>query len=157
MLTSSFACCLGFVAKIADFGLARDLDVRTRINTRMYGTVRPLLPSHRLWTLMTHHSYQRFAQLDLARHPFIIRMCYLRPVLALWQPRLIDPGPIRDLAVEPAADHPHPAGDVYALGVLMWELYHGHRAWAGLSQTQVSCSPSVKTSAADPNLILTLP
>ncbi len=49
------------------------------------------------------------------------------------------------------------AVDVYALGVLMWELYHGHRAWAGLSQTQVSCSPSVKTSAADPNLILTLP
>ena len=41
MLTSSLACRLGFIAKIADFGLARDLDVRTRINTRMYGTVRP--------------------------------------------------------------------------------------------------------------------
>lgn len=29
----------GFVAKIADFGLARHLDIRTKIETRTYGTV----------------------------------------------------------------------------------------------------------------------
>ncbi|MEW5300051.1 MAG: hypothetical protein WDW36_003011 [Sanguina aurantia] len=34
----------GFVAKIADFGLARDLDVRTKIQTRTYGTLTHMPP-----------------------------------------------------------------------------------------------------------------
>jgi hypothetical protein len=29
---------------------------------------------------------------------------------------------------------------VYSVGVLLWEMYHGRRAWAGLTQLQVGGS-----------------
>ncbi len=31
----------------------------------------------------------------------------------------------------------HKSADVWAFGVLLWEMYSGQRAWAGMSYTQV--------------------
>lgn len=39
LLTSDEAAPHGFAAKVADFGLARQLDIRSRVETRTYGTV----------------------------------------------------------------------------------------------------------------------
>ena len=44
LLATDETCKLGLVAKIADFGLARNLDVSSRIETRTYGTVTHMPP-----------------------------------------------------------------------------------------------------------------
>ena len=55
MLRTAEDCCHGPVtAKVADFGLSRIMDVQSRMQTRMYGTVRPISASasqtvSRLW------------------------------------------------------------------------------------------------------------
>jgi len=33
--------------------------------------------------------------------------------------------------------------DVYAMGVLFWEMYHGCRAWGGMTQTQIIHAVSI--------------
>ena len=45
-------------------------------------------------------------------------------------------GSDRSASAQPRTVNPQ-AVDVYALGVLLWEMYHGRRAWAGLTQLQV--------------------
>mmetsp|Transcript_23522 Transcript_23522/g.51619 ORF Transcript_23522/g.51619 Transcript_23522/m.51619 type:complete len:903 (+) Transcript_23522:219-2927(+) len=73
----------GFVAKIADFGLARCLDIKTKIETKTYGTI-------------THQP-----------------------------PETLTSGIVSK------------AVDVYAFGVLLWQMYCGSRPWAGMSHGQI--------------------
>ena len=73
----------GFEAKVADFGLARDFSIVSRLGTRTYGTMSHVAPE----------------------------------VLA--------------------SDALSKASDVYSFGVILWELYTGQRAWAGLNFAQV--------------------
>ncbi|KAK9916182.1 hypothetical protein WJX75_009766 [Coccomyxa subellipsoidea] len=72
-----------FCAKVADFGLARDLGVVSRVETRTYGTLTHMAPE----------------------------------VLS--------------------ADMVSKTTDVYSFGVILWEMYNGQRAWAGLNTAQV--------------------
>lgn len=80
----------GFIAKVSDFGLSRDLDVKSKIKTNSYGTV-------------TH-----------------------------MPPELLRSGVLG------------PATDVYAFGVLLWEMYTGSRPWPGMSHGQVIQAVSVE-------------
>lgn len=73
----------GFDIKVADFGMARQLDVQSRIDTFSCGTI-------------THTA-----------------------------PELMDEG------------HLSKAADVFAAGVLMWELWAGCGAWSGMNQAQI--------------------
>ncbi|BDA44489.1 probable mitogen-activated protein kinase kinase kinase 11 at C-terminar half [Coccomyxa sp. Obi] len=72
-----------FCAKVADFGLARDLGVVSRVETRTYGTLTHMAPE--------------------------VLSC--------------------DIVSKGA--------DVYSFGVMLWEMYCGERAWAGLNTAQV--------------------
>jgi serine/threonine protein kinase len=83
LLTSSDAVPHRFTCKVADFGLARELYLQTRMETASYGTV-------------TH-----------------------------MPPELLTEGKLSK------------AADVFAFGVLLWEMATGSRAWAGMSHTQV--------------------
>lgn len=73
----------GFVAKIADFGLSRRLDMKSSITTKTYGTI-------------TH----------------------------------MPPEVLGDGAVSKAAD-------VYAFGVLLWQMYTSSRPWAGMGHAAI--------------------
>lgn len=73
----------GFDVKVADFGMARQLESGSRIDTMSCGTI-------------THSA-----------------------------PELMDEGRLS------------PAVDVFAIGVLLWELYNGRGAWTGMNQAQV--------------------
>eukprot|EP00884_Botryococcus_braunii_P014358 jgi/Botrbrau1/22923/Bobra.0030s0002.2 len=73
----------GFAAKIADFGLARQMDIQSRISTDSYGTVSYLAP-------------ETFTQGIIGK-----------------------------------------AADVYAFGVVMWEVVSHTRAWAGMLHAQI--------------------
>ncbi|BDA49774.1 probable mitogen-activated protein kinase kinase kinase 11 at C-terminar half [Coccomyxa sp. Obi] len=83
LLQSNEASPLGVTAKVADFGLSRDMLCASKIETRTCGTI-------------TH-----------------------------MPPELL------------SSDVMSKAADVYAFGVLMWELYSGARAWEGLNHAQV--------------------
>ncbi|KAK9834124.1 hypothetical protein WJX81_000060 [Elliptochloris bilobata] len=72
-----------FKAMVSDFGLARDMDVRSRLQTQTYGTITHMPP---------------------------------------------------ELLLDDAMGKP---GDVYAWGVLAWEMLAGCRAWAALNYGQV--------------------
>lgn len=73
----------GFVAKVADFGMARQMGIEERIRTNQYGTV-------------THCSPELLLESTVSK-----------------------------------------ASDIWAFGVIMWELFYGVRAWAGLTHPQV--------------------
>ena len=70
-------------AMVCDFGLARDMALRTRFQTQTYGTITHMPPE-----LLLHDTLGK-------------------------------------------------AGDVYAWGVLAWEMLAGCRAWAALNYGQV--------------------
>lgn len=72
-----------FIAKVGDFGLARTLEVRSRIQTRTYGT-------------LTH----------------------------------MPPETLKSGIVSKAVD-------VYAMGVLLWQMYTSSRPWSGLTHSQI--------------------
>ena len=73
----------GVTTKVADFGLSREMDARSKVETRTYGTV-------------TH-----------------------------MPPELLESGIISK------------AADGWSFGVLLWEMWHGCRAWASLNHAQV--------------------
>lgn len=43
------------------------------------------------------------------------------------------------------------AADVYAFGVLLWELFHGTRAWEGYNHAQVGFSSSKAPLGSQPS------
>ncbi|CAL8470312.1 g9854 [Coccomyxa elongata] len=83
LLTSSAEQPHGFTAKVADFGLARNLNITSKVETRTYGTI-------------THMP--------------------------------------RELLCDGIMSKP---ADVYAFGVLLWEMMSGCRAWASMKHAQV--------------------
>ena len=54
----------GLVAKVADFGLARNLDMASKIETRTYGTVTHMPPELLEKGIFTKASYPRYHQLN---------------------------------------------------------------------------------------------
>eukprot|EP00891_Asterochloris_glomerata_P004428 jgi/Astpho2/4428/Aster-00044 len=72
-----------FVAKVSDFGLAREMELVNRIETATYGTVTHMPPELLVEGLLTK------------------------------------------------------AADVFALGILIWEMFCGQRSWAGLRHPQI--------------------
>ncbi|KAK9820570.1 hypothetical protein WJX72_011761 [[Myrmecia] bisecta] len=89
LLSSSSADPRGFCAKVADFGMARELQIKSRIETATYGTV-------------TH-----------------------------MPPELLESGTMTK------------ATDVFAFGVVLYELACSARAWAGLNHAQVISAVAV--------------
>ncbi|KAK9915620.1 hypothetical protein WJX75_001643 [Coccomyxa subellipsoidea] len=83
LLTSSEEQPHGFTAKVADFGLARNLAIQSKVETRTYGTI-------------THMPRELLCSGVLSK-----------------------------------------ASDVYAFGVLLWEMMAGCRAWASMKHAQV--------------------
>ncbi|PNW87297.1 hypothetical protein CHLRE_02g117050v5 [Chlamydomonas reinhardtii] len=79
-----------FVAKVADFGLSRNLDVRSKIKTRTYGTISHMPPE-----------------------------CLISGIISK-------------------------ATDVFAFGVLLWQMYTGLRPWAGMNHGQIIYNVGMK-------------
>ncbi|GIM05799.1 hypothetical protein Vretimale_10187 [Volvox reticuliferus] len=79
-----------FVAKVADFGLSRTLDVKSKIKTRTYGTISHMPPE-----------------------------CLISGIISK-------------------------ATDVFAFGVLLWQMYTGLRPWAGMNHGQIIYNVGMK-------------
>ncbi|KAG2452936.1 hypothetical protein HYH02_002274 [Chlamydomonas schloesseri] len=79
-----------FTAKVADFGLSRNLDVRSKIKTRTYGTISHMPPE-----------------------------CLISGIISK-------------------------ATDVFAFGVLLWQMYTGLRPWAGMNHGQIIYNVGMK-------------
>ncbi|EFJ43286.1 hypothetical protein VOLCADRAFT_96512 [Volvox carteri f. nagariensis] len=85
-----------FVAKVADFGLSRTLDVRSKIKTRTYGTISHMPPE-----------------------------CLISGIIS-------------------KASAGGEATDVFAFGVLLWQMYTGLRPWAGMNHGQIIYNVGMK-------------
>ncbi|GFR46705.1 hypothetical protein Agub_g8325 [Astrephomene gubernaculifera] len=79
-----------FTAKVADFGLSRTLDLRSKIKTRTYGTISHMPPE-----------------------------CLISGIISK-------------------------ATDVFAFGVLLWQMYTGLRPWAGMNHGQIIYNVGMK-------------
>lgn len=88
-------------AMVCDFGMARDMAVRTRFQTQTYGTITHMPPE-----LLLHDTLGK-------------------------------------------------AGDVYAWGVLAWEMLAGCRAWAALNYGQVINAVAIEGRSLQARPLLT--
>eukprot|EP00884_Botryococcus_braunii_P002388 jgi/Botrbrau1/1214/Bobra.0163s0022.1 len=90
LLTDDPTAAHGWMAKVADFGMAREVNVAACIKTRTYGTV-------------TH-----------------------------MPPELLREGSLST------------AADMYAFGIIMWEMFNGCRAWASMTHAQVITAVAIE-------------
>jgi len=134
-----------FCAKVADFGLARDLGVVSRVETRTYGTLTHMAP-------------------EVLTSDFVSKVGCFSPLHALhWSPIcfswVLAPAQPSSLQCSQSSKRMQwmwmwegsfrsafgglkgcvcwQSVDVYSFGVILWEMYCGQRAWAGLNTAQV--------------------
>lgn len=126
LLASNPASPAKVTAKIADFGLARALDVKSKIETRTYGTV-------------THMPPELLVQGIFSKVPFSSLLLSCR-FATRWDRRGNAPWAGMRLRVCQLLLQ---AADAFSLGVLLWEMFHGVRAWSSMNHAQIITAVAV--------------
>jgi serine/threonine protein kinase len=117
----------GFLAKVADFGHARVLDLTTRITTRSYGTLTHMPPEVTKPALSpcNRQADTMFGLLMPAPSSVAVVQC---PTAGTT---------VSDHHASPSALQVLVHGqistkcDVYSFGVLLWQMFAGSRPWSG--------------------------
>jgi serine/threonine protein kinase len=139
----------GFEAKVADFGLSRQLGIESRVQSNKYGTVTHCPPELLMdGTVSKVKKLAACSNVSSAAEP-AKRSTDALPgpacthALCVQSTRMGSGATLEQdvhFAKRTSASHsivrPAQAVDSWAFGVLLWEMYHGSRAWAGLAYPQ---------------------